>query len=327
MNGRLALVAVFAAAAASCNAPTCGMGTKQVQQKDGTIQCVAADSGPSSIPCDVDAGATIVGGQCVSAVTCGPGTTLMNGQCVGTGGGGVPQCGNPSSNAFFCISGALLNFEDNSTFNSGKIHVAVYDPLSFLGGQPPLSQGDFDATATTGYIFPNVQAPSLPLIVVVTNDVMGGSGHIVAATGDQGIAGGGKYRVDAYVLNKSTTDSWKSTGSFDIATGGAYVAKFYNDPKPPVTLLIANEKNPVMSVVLTDGAGTPVAGTKYFSTDLKTLGAGTSTSAVGAAVVAAPVMGSNFPMFSGMGGGITWEVESGGSVANAVLISRFHPNM
>src|SRR5437764_11904905 len=72
-----------------CNAPSCGPGTAQKQQADGTLKCVAVDEMDSMIPCDVDGGnAIIVGGKCVSAIQCDPNsTTLINGVCVGTGGG------------------------------------------------------------------------------------------------------------------------------------------------------------------------------------------------------------------------------------------------
>ena len=52
----------------------------------------------------------------------------------------------------------------------------------------------------------------------------------------------------------------------------------------------------------------------------------TATGTSGTAIVPSPVT-STFPVFSGMGGGITWEQLPGGSAPNAVLITRFHPNM
>ena len=39
-----------AIAAASCNSSTCGPGTKQVQTKDGTLQCVPVDGQPAQSP-------------------------------------------------------------------------------------------------------------------------------------------------------------------------------------------------------------------------------------------------------------------------------------
>jgi hypothetical protein len=322
----VAVVATAGLAAAGCNNPICGPGTKQVQQKDGTLQCQPVDQQAQGIPCDLDAGATIQGGICVSAVSCGPNTTLMNGQCVSTGGGGgVPVCANPNPGNF-CVAGALLNFVDNMTF-SGSINVAVYDPITFLGGGAPLQQKDVTGG---GYIFQNVPAPTLGLIVIVTTDAGGTPAtYVKAAAADQGVSNGNIYRIDGYVLPKSVTDGWKQ--QLDISVGGPYVAKFYNDPKPANTLLIADEKNPVADVQLVDGTNMmPLAGAKYFDTSLTTISAtATATSAVGAAIVAAPVTGS-FPSFSGKGPTampITWETEQGGSLANGVLVARFHPNM
>ena len=52
---------------------------------------------------------------------------------------------------------------------------------------------------------------------------------------------GNSYRVDAYAIQKADSDTW----GFDIATGGAQIAKFYNDMKPAPNLLVANETTPV----------------------------------------------------------------------------------
>jgi len=328
MNGRFSIVVALVAVSglglslSACNAPTCGPGTKQVQQPNGELQCVEVDSPSQLIDCDVDAGAAIVGGRCVGAVTCGPNTTLMNGQCVGTGGGGgVPQCGTPMT-GHFCVSGAILNFVDNMPWSGSSLHVSAWEPLTFLSpGGTPLDQTD----VTTGsYILPNVPAPSLPLIVIVTGDAdFKDVTWVNTGSPDQGIAGGGKYRIDAYALPRSVADGWKP--AFDFAPGGAQVTKFYNDPKQTTTALVANEMNPVSGVVMTkDGAN---ANAKYFGSSLTTIETGlTSTSATGTAIVAAPVQGTAFSLFSGMGGGISWESFSGGSAPGVVLVTRFHPN-
>ena len=71
----IALVAVGALAAvqSGCNEPSCGPGTVQQQQKDGTLKCVQTDDLNSMTPCEVDGGnVMIVGGKCVSAVQCDP---------------------------------------------------------------------------------------------------------------------------------------------------------------------------------------------------------------------------------------------------------------
>jgi hypothetical protein len=248
----------------------------------------------------------------------------MNGECVPTSGpgGGVPPCSTPSSGTF-CVHGALLNFADNMPFTDA-VHVALYDPLTLFGGGAPLSEADVNGG---GYVFANVPTPSLGLIAIVTTGAAGSATqYTMTGTGDESIASGNQYRVDGYVTPKSITDGWKP--AFDISTAGAVVAKFYSDPKPPVTLVQANEKNPVAGVQMTVNGGT--TGVQYFGTSLSTIdGTLTATSAVGAALIAAPVSGS-FPICSGMGpsvGPITWEQQPCGSMANAILVARLHPNM
>jgi hypothetical protein len=307
----------------SCNTPSCGAGTKQVQKQDGTLTCEQADLPGALTPCDFDMGATIVGGHCVSAITCGPNTTLLNGQCVGTGVVGTPVCANPTPGTF-CVAGAINNFTDGMPF-SGSIHVAVYDPVSFLGGNPPLDQTD---VTTPGYMFKDISAPGLGLIVIVTGDANRMNATFInTATGAQGVSNGNKYRVDAYAIPKAVTDSWKTTGGLDVNVGGAYVAIYYSDPKPAATNLAFTEKTPVMGVQMVKDSSTMLTPpAKYFTTDLLTLGTGTSTSAIGGAVVPSPVTGG-FPTFSGMGGGITWETLPGGSAMGVVFVTRFHSNM
>ena len=308
----------------SCNAPSCGAGTKQVQAADGTLKCELADSPASLTPCDLDMGAIIVGGKCVGAVTCGPNTTLQNGQCVGTGGGGVPTCATPSPGTF-CVAGAINNIVDGMPF-SGAIHVSLYDPVAFLMNGAPLDQTD---VTTPGYMFKDIGAPGLGLIIIVTGDAdKMNKTFINTGTGAQGVSNGNKYRVDAYALAKTASDMWKP--DIDIATGGAVVNFYYNEAKPAPTNLAFTEKTPVMGVQLVkDGAANP-AGTRYFGTSMTMIAptTQTTTTALGAAIVPSPVTGP-FSTFSGMGGGtptITWETLPGGSAPGVVVVTRFHPN-
>src|SRR5262249_33437417 len=127
----LGLLAVVALPA--CNSATCGPGTEQVQQKDGSLKCVPVDGLPTSVNCDVDAGATTAGGECVGAIPCGANTTLTpaTGQCEGSGTGGTaPACPTPMA-GHACFNGALLNFLDTSPF-TGMVHVSIYDPITLL---------------------------------------------------------------------------------------------------------------------------------------------------------------------------------------------------
>ena len=117
-----------------------------------------------------------------------------------------------------------------------------------------------------GYLFPNIPAPGLGLIAIVVGDANGSNTtYVNCATGDQMVANGNEYRVDAYVLPRAVTDGWKSASGFDIAPAGAYVAKFYSDTKEPPTSQIANEKSPVAGVQLFEDGAAP-AGVRYFDT-------------------------------------------------------------
>jgi hypothetical protein len=325
------VVAVAAGASLSgCNNPTCGMGTKQVQNKDGSIQCVPVDALPSSIPCDTDGGAAISGGVCRSAITCGQGTTLVNGVCVGTGTGSnqPPPCPPPASGKV-CINGVLHNLLDNSQF-MGTIHLAYYsDPLAFLNGQAP----DQAIDSNTGtYIFTNVPAPAaLPVVAIAVGDPdLSGTNFMTTGSGGSNVLAGKSYRIDTYVLQRSTVDKWTMQTGFDWFTNGGYIARYYNDPKPPDTLPAATETHPIAGVSMTQQNMTGTFVTlmppqaMYFTTDMATLSpSATSTGVAGAAMTPAPPGG--IATYSGMGGGITWETEQGGSAKKVIFVSRFHP--
>jgi hypothetical protein len=316
MNRRFSIAAAFVLAMgsfglslASCNAPSCGPGTVQAQQKDGTLKCIQ-DTPASLTPCDVDGGdVMIVGGKCVSAVHCDTGTTMNdNGVCVGTSGGGA-TCHSPKPGTA-CIS--------------GTIHIELYDPIALLAGGTPSATAD--STDGGSYVIQDFTVPSLGLIVVVTGNTT--PGMIKAGAAAKGVSKDVIYHLDTYAIAKADSDKW----GFDIATDGAQIAKFYSDSAPSPTNIVANETMPVAGVTLTkDGAP---AGAKYFNATLTAVDpALTVTGASGVAIVASPVSGASFPTFSGQGGQdpagmpITWEQLQGGSAAGLVLITRFHPSM
>jgi len=325
MNRRLSIVFGLIAAASlgisltSCNAPSCGPGTVQMQQKNGELKCVPTDIQAQTTPCDTDGGnVVIVGGKCVSAIQCDPGTTMdVNGICVGTGGGGMPTCSTPATGKA-CVYGNILNFKDNMP-NTTPVHVELYDALGFLSGGGLIASTD--STDGKNYIFRDFSPPQFGIIIVMTGHTM--ANMTEAGTGALNISGNGQYRVDAYAIPKADSDAW----GFDISTGGAQIAKYYKDPKPQPTQLIANETMAASGVtMIKDGA--PAAGAKYFNDALTAVdGSLTMTSTSGVAIVASPIqMGGMFPTFTGSGGGVSpWESIQGGSAANIVIITRFHP--
>ncbi len=328
MNRRLSIALGLVAAASlgvsltSCNTPSCGPGTVQQQQKDGTLKCVPVDVQMAGIPCDVDAGnVVIVGGKCVSAVQCDPGTTVdVNGVCVGTGGG-TAKCHTPAAGKA-CIDGSIINFKTNAK-GTDSIDVLLYDPVTLLSGGAPIAT----ATSSDGgsYVFQDFTPPSLGLVAIITGAMT--PGFVGAGSAGQGI-GASKYTIDTYEVKKADADAW----GFDYTTGGAFIAKFYSDAKPsPTNITVTTDTHPVAGVTLfKDGAA--AAGAKYFDDTLSTVSSTlTVTGNSGAAIVASPIpMGGNFPIFTGMGGmangmPISWEQLPGGSAKGLILILRFHP--
>ncbi|HEX6839148.1 MAG TPA: hypothetical protein VF334_21360 [Polyangia bacterium] len=316
---RAALVAI-AVALAGCNEPACGPGTALVQIKGGGLQCQPTTGSPAAIPCDVDGGAVVVAGTCVSRVQCGPGTSLdaKSGLCVPSGA--ADPCPTPSA-GHVCVSGTLHHFVDDSPLAAGEtVHVAISDPLAFLSGSPPLFQ--LDSTGT--FVFPDVPMPASGSLAVGAGDTAG-TPNVVAATAAL-VTAGKSYRVDGYVLPRSVVDGWKTQTGTDWLAGGAYVARFYADKQTDATDYTLFEKTPVAGVSLLEDGAAP-AGVRYLGASLSTVdGTLTATGASGAALLAAP---SGVHSFSGMGGTVagaaaTWPTYPGGSTAGVVFITRFH---
>ncbi len=201
----IALVAVGALAAvqSGCNEPSCGPGTVQQQQKDGTLKCVQTDDLNSMTPCEVDGGnVMIVGGKCVSAVQCDPASTIeINGVCVGIGNSGA-TCRTPAPGKA-CVSGSIIDFKTNVKAST-PIHVELYDPIAVLTpGATPIAM--YDSADGGSYVFQDFQVPSLGIIVVTTGK--GTAGFIVAGSAAQGIASGNQYKLDTYSIPKADSDA------------------------------------------------------------------------------------------------------------------------
>lgn len=330
MNRRLSILVALVAVSslglslASCNAPSCGPGTVQKQQSDGTLKCVSADEVVAETPCETDGGTVvIVGGQCVAAVQCDPASTvLINGVCVGTGGGAA-TCRTPAPGKA-CVFGDIHNFTDDKKNAITPLHVDLFDPITLLAGGGPIASTVLSSDGGS-YVFQDFTPPALGLIVILTGRT--DANMVATATGDQGITGGNQYRLDAYAVKMADAAGW----GFDIATGGGYIAKYYKDAKPAQNLLIANETMPLAGVTLTKN-GAPDPGTKYFNATLTAIdNALTVTGTSGVAIVPSPIPnGGMFPVFSGTGPSampITWEMLPGGSAPGLVFVTRFHPNM
>src|SRR5262249_49361993 len=136
-----------------------------------------------------------------------------------------------------------------------------------------------------------------------------GAHFVTTAAGAQGVTDGGSYRVDLYVVKRTTVDAWGTSSGTNWYTTGGYLARYYNDAKPAANHLAATEKNPVMGVALTLSVSNNFvtqAGTRYFTTDMLTLaGASQTSTGVAGAAITPPPPPAGQGTFSGMGGGIT----------------------
>ena len=315
-----------------CNVPTCGAGTIQLQHKDGNIECLPADGTISPVTCDLDGGAVLSGGLCRSGITCGDGTTLVNGQCIASGGGDQPPACPPPASGKICVNGVLRSLTDGTKFAS-PIHVAYYSsPFDFLNGVAPEAQLD---SSDGTYQFADVSAPTLKIFVIAIGEsdlatTNKGTTYVTSGVGGSDIQADKSYRVDGFVVRRTTVQGWTDATGVDWFTTGGYLTRFYNDPKPPSTNLAATETHPVAGVVLNnvDGMGklTPLAppNAMYFSTDLTKLDKTATSSGVAGAAIAAPPAGG-IASFTGSGGSLTWETEQGGSAQKVIFVSRFHP--
>jgi hypothetical protein len=311
------------ASAISCNTPVCGAGTKQVQNKDGSVQCVEVDAPQQTIKCDTEHGAVIQGGICTSVRTCDPATTTeINGVCVGTGGGGngPPACPPPAAGTF-CVNGLIHDLLDNAV-HKARIHVAWYDPLDFLSGGAAKAELDTD---TGGFVFRDQPPTGTGLIAIAVGDAdRSNTVWVTAGSGAQNVRENKSYRVDGYAIPRTLVNTWNTQSSTDWVASGGYLARYFSDAKPPENNLAATEASPVMGVQLTQMGTVKVPpNAYYFTTDLSTLSAtNTSTGAAGAALFKAVAINT----YSGMGGGIAWETQQGGTAGGVIFVSRFHPN-
>jgi hypothetical protein len=329
MNRTFWLLLPLALTSSSCNAPTCGPGTKQVQDKNGNLQCIPTEDTPSSVGCDYSAGVMLVAGQCVPRkIPCGPGTKYdpVKDACVPDSSGPMGlQCSQAPDPSRICVVGKLFNFVDDkeASDNGPMVTVSLYDPLAYIKNNGTAGLIAPPITTSHTYVFDNVAINPGQMFVAVVVDSENKMGIQAAAA--IAIVPGNQYRVDGYIANKALVDGWASQG-FD-ASGGAYVLKFYHDllqPAPRLNSIIGNETMPAAGVTAADLSSMLPSPPMYFGADLATIdkNATATTLPTGAAVIPMAPAGDDY---SGMGGGVAmWEHEQGGAVANVLFVQRFH---
>ena len=312
-----------------CAPVECGPGQKRVQQPSGVVVCLAAES---AVVCDADAGAVVVGGNCVSQIQCGPNTRLdpVSHLCVGTGSddGGVPDCPTPAVGKI-CVAGSVLRLPEDAPLAAGEtVHVALYDPLVFLTSDNPPVLAESDSSGT--FLFPDVTPPGTGLLALAVRDAAGSTLPPLQLTGTGAkVVAGQRYRLDGYATPKSLVASWSATAGVDLDASGAYLMKFYSDLPVAATDFSASEKNPVAGVVpLENGTAIGASSVHYFGSSLSALdGALQATSSSGSLII--PKGGALIANYSGQGGTfmgmpLSWETHPGGTVAHGLFIERLH---
>ncbi len=313
-----------------CSATVCGPGQKRVQQPSGSVVCMAADS---AVICDDDAGATIVGGKCVSQIQCGPSTRLdpVSHLCIGTGssdGGVAPTCLPPATGKI-CVAGVVHHLLDDSFLGSGEtVHIALYDPLAFLTVDNPPALAESDSSGT--FLFSEVTPPGTGLLALVVRDASGSVLPPLQLTGTGAkVVAGQSYLVDGYATPKSLVADWSHAAGFDFDSSGAYMMKFYSDLPASVTDFSASEKNPVTEVVpVVNGAAVGSSSVYYFGASLAVLdNALHATGASGTALL--PRNDALIANYSGQGGTfmskmLAWETHPGGTIAHGLFVERLH---
>jgi hypothetical protein len=323
----------FVMATMGCTPVVCGPGTKQMQKANGDIECLPADQvATGDQPCDVDGGtAQIVGGVCVSRIICDPATAKYDpatGVCVGTGGGAgcSEQCPSTVGPSQICVQGRVIDFMTGMPVMKGgrPLRIAAFEPLSFIGnptGATPLKE---DPANTEGCFALTMGAPASGLVAIgVTDPTTGPGNNPPLAMGGSGapIVGGQIYRLDAYMMLKSTMADWSTVTGLDFTGKGAVIECFYSDPGQPPTDLEAKETMPAMGVTLLEDGATP-ASARYLDNNRKVVTTATTTTSFGCAIALGDAQVHNF---SGTGGGVTkWETQPGGSPTGVGFVGRYH---
>ena len=317
---------------AGCASRECGPNTSEkVDPMTGVAQCVpSANGGGAPIPCNVDAGARLVGGVCegdpAQYPRCGEGTKLdeKSRTCVPTGGGAItaPPCAAPMGDKV-CINGVVRYLRDGTNTKGRKLEVRAYDPFAFLGDPKnavPLAVGMTDENGT--YILPSVPAPALMTIAVAVTDVGGPIAFPLSGSGADNVTRGNSYSIDLFAVEATTVAAWDQqlgfSGMDTFEAKGAYVGIFVSGKE--------TTSPPVAGVVMTLG-GKPAVDQFFFKNDRASIDktAMATDAATGSAVQR---IASGLDTYSGTGGGVArWESGPGTSVAGVVFVQVFHPEM
>jgi hypothetical protein len=227
------------------------------------------------------------------------------------------------------VTGELYEWETGQR-SMKKVRFSLYeDPIGFLSNPNAMASRVDDNNEKGCYVFNDVVQPGSKLVAVSVDDPSGSADELaVAATGARVEVAAKSYKVDIYILKKSTLAAWSASGANDYSVSGAYVPCFCN----------GKLSDPLQNLIADCGPGSRVAGVQLFrngtaspdakyATDAMTVGAGTSTTMFGCAIEK-PTGGID--QYSAMGGGATWVPQLGGSAPKlgareaVVFFTRFH---
>ena len=332
----LAALLLAALAPSGCGSTTCAAGTEQkVDPATGDTVCVAPvpDGGNLSNGLQCGPNTMLVGGECVGidpSKVCGSGTKFdtASGTCVGAGPTPCepPPCPHPD-NMHFCIAGGVRFLKDGTCTMGTKLQVIAVDPLGFLAGnKTPIAPSPVTTDDNGAYVIPNLPVPSQALTALAVSDVGGPMTYMLTASGANMISGGQTYRLDLFVVEKSTVANWDTqaglAGGNTFEANGGYVARFRDAMG-----------NPVAGVQLTfQGTVLPPSEAFYFKgsmkDDLSTLDKTlTMTDANAGAAIDLASTANGLGPYNGMGGGVTWPTMGalGTSTAGVIFVQTFLP--
>jgi len=327
------IAALVAAGAAGCSSPTCGPGTKQVQDKGGALRCVPVDQPAELTDCDVDGGnVEIVAGKCVSKITCDPATTMFDpatNRCVGIGTvTGCAPCGTPAAGKF-CVTGKIWDFVTNTQLAPGSktVRVKVHDPFAFLGGNTDgLANGTIASTDKGCFTFNDLDTPAAGLIAVGVDDPDGTTPTLALGAVGLPVVAGKAYTLDAFTVARSTVSAWETQSGVSYANG-AYVGLYVNSPVETGTTVENPTSGFTAGVQMLENGAVP-ASAKYFAASGRSTidPAATSTTTTGGSIAA--VTRGAVKAYSGSGGtcgggACKWEARLGGSTTGVIFFNRF----
>jgi len=351
----------LAAASSGCKSIDCGPGTIE---RNGT--CAPADETTVTATCGD--GTMLDGDRCVPVLPptmCDPATTTETPDpnnpgitiCVGTGGTsctGAFSCPTPAAGKQ-TICGQLYDAETNNKFQgaatgaacgsgdtTGPCALAInaYDAIAFgmnPTGATPLANGGVYIDDCGRFRVTSVAQPSSPYIGLGFDDANAANMGPNGETNTTGVAVNAQpdtatQNVEAWIVKKSTTDGWTSSGGPPVS-GGIYVA-IYRTHKCDATGTCTGDAFANQSGVTITKSGSTLPNNDYYFTAAETGrttidGATNATGSNGTGLLTGASV-NDLLVYSGTGGitdttNCKWESHAAASLANIVFFQIYRP--